>query len=95
MRRQVYQTWRVRREACPEIDVAEGVGVQGTDAALVVVREEFGFIGRQIHRDRAIALAAFAGEAEIKGVLDLFALPAVADDFSLGHLPEEVGAAAG
>src|SRR5438270_512698 len=28
-------------------------------------------------------------------VLNLFAVPAVADDFALGHLPEEVGAAAG
>jgi len=64
------------------------------------MREEFGFVRRDIDADGAVTLAAFAGEAEIEGVFDFFALPAVADDGVgtvriLRHLPEEMGAAAG
>src|SRR5437667_168369 len=69
--------------------------MQRADAAFVVMREEFGFVRRYIDADRAIALAAFAAQAEIKRVLDFFAAPAVADDFAFGHLPEQAGAPTG
>ena len=36
-------------------------------AALVVMREELGLVGRHVDVDGAIALAAFAGQAEIEG----------------------------
>ena len=87
LRGHVHQTRSIRGETRPEIDVAEGVMVQRAQAALVIVREKLGFIGGEIDRHRAIRLAPFAGEAEVKGCFDLFALPTVADDIALRHLP--------
>src|SRR5580704_4868656 len=62
--------------------------------------EELGFVGGDVDADRAFGFASLAGQAEIERVFDFFAAPAVADDpislaFALGHLPEQVGAAAG
>jgi len=74
---------------------AEGVGTAGADAAFVIVREELGFVGCDIYAHRAIAFASLAGEAEIERLFDFFTAPAVANDFTLSHLPEQVGAAAG
>ena len=64
------------------------------------MREKFGFVGGDVDADRAVALASFAGEAEVERLFDFFAAPAVADDrifscWSLRHLPEQVSAAAG
>ncbi len=68
----------------------------GTNAAFVVVREKFGFVGGDVDADGTIALASFAGEAEIEGLLHFFAPPSVARSTSpLRHLPEQVSAAAG
>src|ERR1035441_3806240 len=68
--------------------------MQRTPVGFVVVREEFRFVGRDIDTHGAIALAAFAGEAEVERFFDGFALPAVFDEVSFRHLPEQVGAAA-
>src|SRR5438309_4695560 len=87
LRGHVDQTRSIRGEARPEIDVAEGVMVQRAQAALVIVREKLGFIGGEIDRHRAIRLARFAGVAEVRGFFDVFALPTVADDIALRHLP--------
>src|ERR1700686_4377802 len=57
--------------------------------------EKFGFVGGQVNAHRAIALAALAGEAEVERLLYVFVAPAVADHVALGHLPEQVSAAAG
>src|ERR1039458_6187786 len=73
----------------------EGLWMQRRAIRLVVMRQKFGFVGRYIDADRAIAFAAFAGEAEVERFFDGFVLPAVFDDFSFRHLPEQVGAAAG
>jgi len=71
------------------------------------MRKKFGFVGGNVYADRALGFASLAGEAEIEGVLHFFAAPAIANDsipsvfvfvvfvFALGHLPEEVSAAAG
>src|SRR6201997_720263 len=50
----VHQARSIRGEARPEIDVTEGVMVQRAQAALVIVRKKFGFIGGEIDRNRAI-----------------------------------------
>src|SRR6267378_3929340 len=69
--------------------------MDGTQAAFMVVREKLSLVGGQVDGDGAIALATFAGETEVEGLLDFLTPPAVADDFALGHLPEQVRAAAG
>ena len=61
--------------------------------------EEFGFVGGDVDGDGAVALASFAGQAEVEGVFDFFTPPSVADDpifaaIALGHFPEQVSAAA-
>src|ERR1035438_2783922 len=86
--------------ARPQVNVAEGVGAARAYAAFVIMRKEFGLVGGYVDADRAIAFASFTGEAEIEGLFDFFAAPAVADDpiastLTLRHLPEQVGAAAG
>ena len=48
-------------------------------AALPVVGEELGLVGGHVDVGRAVALAALAGQAQVEGVLDLFAAPAVGD----------------
>jgi len=40
----------------PQIDIAEGVGAERAHAAFVVVGKKFGFIGRYVDSDGAIAL---------------------------------------
>src|SRR5271170_7814038 len=56
------------------------------------MREKFGFVGGYVDTDRAIALAALAGETEVERFLDRFIFPATFDDFALCHLPEQVRA---
>ena len=96
---QVDQARRVRCEARPQVDVAESVGAARAHAALIIMRQKFGFVGGDVNADRAIALASFAGEAEVERLFDFFAAPAVANDSifsscSLRHFPEQVSAAA-
>src|ERR1700751_2554638 len=64
-------------------------------SAFVIVREELRLVGGEIDGDGAIAFAPFAGETEVEGFFHLFTAPTVANDFTLGHLPEEVGPTAG
>ena len=61
----------------------------------MIVREKFGLVRGQINAHRAVALAALAGEAEVERLFHVLVAPAVADHVALGHLPEQVGAAAG
>ena len=55
----------------------KAIGVARAEAAFVIVGEELGLVGGHVDVDGAIAFAAFAGEAEVEGVLDVLALPAV------------------
>ncbi len=94
LRSEIHEARSIRREPRPEIDIAEGVGIQRAHAAFVIVRKKFCFVGGDVNADRAVALAAFAGEAEIERVFDLFAAPSIADDGVaaigiLRHLPEQ------
>src|ERR1700731_2326386 len=94
LRGQIDEAGNVRGEARPQVDVPEGIGAARAEAAFIVMREEFGFVGRDIDADRTVALASLAGEAEVERVFDFFAAPAVANNFTLSHLPEQVSAAA-
>ena len=71
----------MRREARPEIDVAERVGAARACAAFVVMGEELGFVGGYVDADRTFGLASLAGEAEVERVFDFFAAPTVANHF--------------
>ena len=95
MRDEISQAGNMRRGAGPEVDVAEGVGAARSDAAFIVVRKKFGFVGGEVDAYRTLAFAALAGEAEIERFFYFFAAPAVANDFPLRHFPEQVGATAG
>src|SRR5258708_28224730 len=83
----------MRGQAGEQVDVTEKVGAARAHAAFVEVRKEFGFVGRDIDTDGAIAFASFASEAEIERLFHFFAAPSIADDFALRHLPQQVGAA--
>ncbi len=61
----------------------------------MIVREKLGLICGQVNAHRTVALAALAGEAQIERLFYIFVAPAVADHVAFGHLPEQVGAAAG
>src|SRR5580704_11852348 len=78
LRREIHKAGSVRREARPEIDVAKSVGIQRAHAAFVIVRKKFRFVGGDVDAYGTIALAAFAGEAEIEGSFYLFAAPSIA-----------------
>jgi hypothetical protein len=64
-------------------------------AAGAGVRQELGLVGGHVDLHGAVALAAFAREAEVEGVLDGFAAPAVLDDTAVDHLEQDPGPAAG
>src|ERR1700686_5057511 len=80
LRGQIDEAGNVRGEARPQVDIAESVGAVRADAAFIIMREEFGFVGRDVDADRTIALASLAREAEVERVLDFLAAPAVAND---------------
>src|SRR5579863_5556422 len=92
LRREIHEPGNIRGEPRQKADVAEGIGVQWTETAFVIMREKLGLVGGNVDADGTIALAPLAGEAEIERALDFAAAPAIADDciFTigvLGHLP--------
>jgi len=48
-----------------------------------VLRQELGLVRGHVDRDRAVALAALTGEAEVEGVGDFVRAEAVLDDVPL------------
>ena len=58
------------------------------------MRKKFSFVSGDIHADRTLALAPFAGKTQIKRMLDVVVMPSVANDVALGHLPEQMRAPA-
>jgi len=88
---EVGQARGVGGESGPAVDHADGVGSPGAPVALVVVREELGLVRGHVHVDRAVGLAALAGEAQVEGVLHPLVLPPVADDLALEHLEQHPG----
>ncbi len=92
---QVGESGRVGRDARKNIDVAEGVVAQRARAALIVVREEFGFVGGDIDSDWAIALAAFARESQIERMFHRVFAPVALEHIAAHQLPQQVRTAAG
>ena len=77
-----------RREVREAIHEAEGVVLGLAEAVAVVVGEKFGLIGGDVDVDGALALAGFAGEAEVEGFAYAVVVPvrcavSGADDFAL------------
>ena len=86
----VYGVDEVGREGCEtseDVDAAEGVVREWAGFAFEVVGKEFGFVGGHVDGDGALALAGFAGEAEIEGLFGLFVLPLVGENFALHEFP--------
>src|SRR5215208_4444639 len=77
MGHQVRQTGNVLGKAGVKHYEAHRVGVARPELALVEPGEELGLVGGHVYLNRAIALAALTGEAEVEGIEDLLALEAV------------------
>ena len=92
---QIHQARNIRSQPGPDVDIGEGVVAARTQASFMVVRKKLGLVSGQVNAHRAIALAAFAGEAKIKRLFHGLVAPAVPDHVALRHLPQQVGAAAG
>ena len=73
---------------------AHRIGIAGPQTVFVIVRQELGLIRRHVDVDGAIAFASLAGQAQVKRVEHLLALPAVADHIAVHHLEEKMGAPA-
>ena len=89
MRGKVDEARRRRRKARPEVDESHGVGRRRTDAVFVIVRQEFGFAGRHVDADRAIAFAPFTRETQIERVFYVFVVPAADQRIALEHFEEQ------
>ena len=57
--------------------------VERSRPSRVVVAQELGLVSGHIDVDRALAFAAFAGQAEVKRFFDLVVAPAAFDDLAL------------
>jgi hypothetical protein len=74
------------------IHKSEGVVLGFSETVAVVVGEEFCFVGGDVDVDGALALAGFAGEAEVEGFADGVVLPICGltlgpQDFAFEKLP--------
>ena len=56
----------------------------------MVVRQEFRFVRSNVDIDRALALAALAGKAEVEGLAHGLVAPAVLHEFALQHLEQQM-----
>src|SRR5207302_5700740 len=86
---------KVGSEPRPHVDVCEGIRTARTETPLVIMRKKFSFVSSDVHADRTLALAPFAGKTKIERMLDVMVMPSVANDIALSHLPEQVRAPAG
>src|SRR5580692_1555475 len=84
---EVGKTGCVRCRAGPQIDIPECIGAAPAQTAFIVMRQEFGLVGRNIDANGAVTLASLAGQAEVERPLHFLAAPAVVDDFALRHFP--------
>ena len=59
------------------------------------MRQKLGFVGRNIHLNRAIAFASFACQAKVESLLDCFAFPSIFENVALHHVEKQMRSAAG
>src|SRR6202022_1115491 len=95
VRGEVYQAGSRGGQASPDIDMGKSISAARTETPFVVVGEKFSLVGSQIHTHRTIALAAFAGKAQVQRLLHLLVLPAIPDHIALNHLPKKMGTTPG
>ena len=57
--------------------------------------EKLRLVGRHIDRNRAVTLASFARQTEVKRGLHIFVLPFPSNHIALSHLPEQMRPPAG
>ena len=89
---------RERSEPCPQRQPTHRVVRRGPQPVLVVVGQELGLVGGHVHVDRAVALAALAGQAQVEGVANGCRAPAVGDRavrVVVEHLEQQTRPAAG
>src|SRR5579872_6367636 len=69
--------------------------MKGPKPAFIIMRKEFRFVRGHVDIGRAVAFAAFAGEAKIQAVFNGLAFPSLCDRLALEHLKKKMRAAAG
>src|SRR5579875_1354094 len=87
-----------RRSLGKQRQPAERVVTARSHAPLPVLEEELCLVGRHVDADRAVALAALAGQAEVERVADRVRAPSVADrpvGVPVEHLEQQPGSPAG
>ena len=89
LREKIRKAWKLCRKRGPFTDAPHAPRLTRPGVLLVIVREEFGLVGRHVGMGGAVALAAFAGEAPVEGLLDLLALPAAFHYLALKHLEKQ------
>src|SRR5690606_39042346 len=80
-------------EPAPLADQPECVGVQWTEAPAVIVREELGLVGGDVDVDGAFALAALAGQAQVKRLLHRGLIEPAGDHIALKEFKEQSSSA--
>src|SRR5579872_224364 len=63
------------------------------DSVLPVMRKEFGLVGRHVHIDWTIPLAAFARQAKVQSFFHVLIAPSITNDIAMQHFPKQVRAA--
>ena len=89
LREKIRKAWKLCRKRGPFTDAPHAPRLTRPGVLLVIVREEFGLVGRHVGMGGAVALAAFAGEAPVEGLFDLLALPAAFHYLALKHLEKQ------
>ena len=82
-------------QAEPARQPAQRVVRGGAAAPGVALRQEFGFVRRHVHADRAVTLAALAGQAQVEGPGHVIGVRRVDPGPAAGELEQQPGPAAG
>src|SRR5437868_6462991 len=91
---EVDQPWNMGSQTRPRVDIAKGVRAERSSSAFVIVGEELCLVSCHIHADGAVTFAAFARQAQVERLFDVFVAPAILNYVAFGHLPEQVCPAA-
>src|SRR6202171_1385051 len=92
--KKVRDSRRQRAPPRPSIDHPKGICSKRASLPLVIVREKFGLVCRNVAVRRAFRFARFAREAQIERFLDVLVFPAAAQHFALQQLTQKVRAPA-
>src|SRR6185437_16960099 len=92
--KKIHQPWCAFCYPRPAMDQSHAVCRAWAQTAFIMVSQELGFVGSHVHAYRALCFACFAGQAEIKSIFHVFALPAAVQRIALQHLKKQARPAA-